>query len=311
MITTRGDSREALLAINAVTPEDPRNPLTNKGTRRSCVDGDAVTASLSFVNAALGAGVLAYPFAFSAAGLVVAASTTLFIGCLSTFSLCIIMHSMQVARSRVLAASSVSSFGDLVREVLGPKGSTFLEVLIVGNGFGACVGYIEVIEDAADSVTSDARLSSFHISRKEFRLIALCVAALPCVGLSCLRSIEALKYSAAASVIAVFFVVGTLLYQAIENPCNPKACVDEHGAHGWDEGSSGVALWPTLTIAGLLRVLKALPLIAFALQMHIQCPAVFDAMPARLQTSISGRRLIAVAAVGLVLCLYLPIGGCL
>ena len=86
MSTTRGDGREALLTmINAVTPEDPRNPLTNKDTRRSCVDGDAVTASLSFVNAALGAGVLAYPFAFSAAGLVVAASTTLFIGCLSTF----------------------------------------------------------------------------------------------------------------------------------------------------------------------------------------------------------------------------------
>jgi len=306
MITPRGStsSRETLLAINAVTPEDPRNPLRTVERPRGCVDGDAIVASLSLVNAALGAGVLAYPFAFTIAGLAVASATTAILGCLSTLSLCIIMHSMQVARSKVLIPSSVSSYGDLVREELGQRASTAMEVLIVCYGFGACVGYLEVLEDVANAVTSDASLASLGVGRPTFRLISLCFAALPCFGLSCLRSIEALKYSAAASVLATLFVVATLVVQASLNPCRPSDCTDENGRHGWDRGDAGVSVWPT----SFAKVVKALPLIAFALQMHIQGAAIFAAMPPRLQASVPKRRGVAGAAVALCLAFYYPTG---
>ena len=211
-------TRDGLLAINSITPEEPRFPLAET---KKPVLGDAVVASLSLVNAALGAGVLAYPYAYMSAGLIPASLLTLMLGCLSFMALCSLMHAMSKARARVPDPSKVSSFGDLVREELGLKASMVLEVLIVLYGFGACVGYLEVLEDVADSVMGSQQsvLDALGLSRAAFQVITLCAATVPCFALSALRSISALKYSAAASVLAVLFVVGILVSQAITNPC--------------------------------------------------------------------------------------------
>ena len=79
-----------------------QTPVKASRDTAKCVlcDGDAVVASLSLVNAALGAGVLAYPFAFMSAGIVAASLCTVILGSLSYVSLCIIFHSMAVARQR-------------------------------------------------------------------------------------------------------------------------------------------------------------------------------------------------------------------
>jgi hypothetical protein len=81
-------------------------------------------------------------------------------------------------------------------------------------------------------------------------------------------------------------------------------CLDENGDDGWRPGARGVSPWP-VDAAG---VLKALPLITFAMQAHIQSAAVFVELPARLQHSARARRGIAVGATVVVLSLYLPAG---
>ena len=65
-----------------------------------------------------------------------------------------------------------------------------------------------------------------------------------------------------------------------------------------------MSLWP-LSLRG---VFKSLPLIAFAMQCHIQCGAAYCEMPARLRRSARGQRGIALGAVALTLALYFPAG---
>jgi hypothetical protein len=72
-------------------------------------DGEAIGAILALVNAALGAGVLAYPYAFMSAGIVPASIFTAAIGTLSLGSLFIIMHAMAVMQKR--HGEGVASFG--------------------------------------------------------------------------------------------------------------------------------------------------------------------------------------------------------
>ena len=102
-----------------VDPEDEGKPASAR-----FIDGEQIGAALALVNAALGAGVLAYPFAFMSAGIIPASLFTLFIGLLSFMALCFIMHSMKVARER---RPSVASFGELVHCALGPRASAVLE----------------------------------------------------------------------------------------------------------------------------------------------------------------------------------------
>ena len=192
------------------------NSQTQVLDKRPWVDGPTIVGILSLVNAALGAGVLAYPFAFMSAGMVLASVFTTAIGVLSMCSLCIIMHCMTILQARE-GAANVKSFGDLVKYGLGQKASTALEALIVVYMFGACVGYLEVLDDVFHGVVSDAQLSHVGLDRQQADVLCLCAAAVLCFALATLRSIEALKYTAAAAVLAVFLTVVTLVFW----PCTP------------------------------------------------------------------------------------------
>ena len=283
-------------------------------------DKHTCVAILSLVNAALGAGVLAYPFAYMSAGMVLASVFTTAIGFLSMVSLCIIMHSMTVLQQRE-GMAAIRSFGDMIKYGLGARASNALEALIVVYMFGACVGYLTVLENVFDGVVSDAQLKHLGFtSRHEADVLCICAASVVCFALATLRSIEALKYSAAAAVLAVLFTVGTLVYQAFADPCLPplanatatqqrmdgSRCVDEMGRHGWTRAVPGVSLWPGED--GFSGVLKALPLICFAVQCQIQCAAAYCEMPPRLARSVTARRKVAYGATALTLLLYFPAG---
>ena len=189
-------------------------------SRRRCIDTDAVTAALALVNAALGAGVLAYPFAFMSAGMVTASALTAFLGALSLVALCIVMHGMKEAHAKV-GMSTVASYSDLVRHGLGRNAAAGLEMLIVIYMFGACVGYLEVLRDVAGGMLGPQRSLKTD-------MITMVAASAVCCALSMLRQISALKYSAAAAVLATLFTVGTLVYQAFADPCTPENCHDEN-----------------------------------------------------------------------------------
>lgn len=300
---------EVLLGSDEIKP--PRGSLLDDGESDppGCIDGPAITGSLALVNAALGAGVLAYPFAFMSAGMVAGNIVTMGMGVLCFCTLCIVMHSMATMQERY-GANAVRSYGELVKLGLGNRAAVALEVMIIFYMFGACVGYLEVLEDVFNGFefTSNSTLHTkwgkTGLNKEMADIIALAGAAILCFGLSTLRDISSLKYSAAAAVLAVLFTVGTLVYQAILHPCTPSSCKDETGQPGWTPGEPGVTALPR----SLKDLIKALPLICFAMQCHIQCAAAYCEMPARIRRSVPKRRGVAIMAIVLILALYFPAG---
>lgn len=313
---TRTGSRNAI-GVAPLLGESPslNDPLgLEKPKPAGLCNGDSIGAVLTLVNSALGAGVLAYPFAFMNAGMAMASLETFILGLLSYTALISIMHCMKSAQE---ADPACRSYGDLITFGLGKRVAKFVEGLIVVYAFGSCVGYLILLGDMLQPLLS----ANSSLDKPTSRLVVTCAACVGCFLLCLLRRITALKYSAGAAVAATFFTVGLLVYQAKAHPCQPGHCADERGScdpsvhdgcdphhparDGWPvPGPPGVYSWP-VAAADMMR---SLPLIAFALQCHIQCAMVYSELPSAIGRAASSRRSIAFGAVALVLVLYFPTG---
>ena len=139
-------------------------------------------------------------------------------------------------------------------------------------------------------------------------MVLLSSAAI-CALLCMLRNLSALKYAAAAAVLAVGFTVAMLIRQALLYPCEHGDCIDECGRPGWCDANSTTSSATGVYAAppSVASVFQALPLIAFALQCHIQSALCWSELPPRLQGDAATRK-IGLGAVVLVLVLYIPTG---
>lgn len=125
---------------------------------------------------------------------------------------------------------------------------------------------------------------------------------------------------------AVLTTVLMLVKNYARHPCRLGDCTDPAGVTDWCSvgqcsgwctaeqlslqpercpgGTDGVSSWPRNGD----QFLRALPLIAFALQCHIQGAAVYNEMPPRLKSSAAASMAIAAASSCLLAMLYLPMG---
>lgn len=268
--------------------------------KRSSCFLDAAAASLTLANSALGAGILAYPYAFMSAGVAGASIATAFMALCSFVSLCCIMRLM--ATAQFLSEAPVRSFGDLVRLAFGDCVCSVVEALVVFYCFGACVGYIVLLGDVFTPLMCKAVSGRLSFSKVHLIMEAGCavLAWLLCL----LRRISALKYTAVLAVAATFCVVAMLVRQVLMMPCDAAHCTDETGKGGWPLPAGDGWLWPA-DFAGLLR---ALPLIAFAMQCHMQMCIVYAEMPSHIAESQGRRRAVALASVMILLVMYFPTG---
>jgi amino acid permease len=262
---------------------------------------DGCSAALTLANSALGAGILSYPFAFMSAGVAGASIATAFMGFCSFVSLACIMRLMAIARETSL--TPVSSYGDLVRFALGDTVAGVVEILVVFYCFGACVGYIVLLGDVFTPLVLKV-LPNFTKADTLHLLVEV-----GCTGLAfllcLLRRISALKYTAVLAVAATFGIVGMLIHQVLLHPCDASHCSDEHHASGWPlDNYGGGWMWPE----GFSGLFRAFPLIAFAMQCHMQCAIVYCEMPARISQAPGRRQMVALAAVLLLLVMYFPTG---
>eukprot|EP00315_Gephyrocapsa_oceanica_P057882 CAMPEP_0185491922 /NCGR_PEP_ID=MMETSP1366-20130426/15071_1 /TAXON_ID=38817 /ORGANISM="Gephyrocapsa oceanica, Strain RCC1303" /LENGTH=407 /DNA_ID=CAMNT_0028100721 /DNA_START=55 /DNA_END=1278 /DNA_ORIENTATION=+ len=218
------------------------------------------------------------------------------------------------------AGPSVTSFGGLMRWGCGPAASNVVDGLVFVNSCGACVGYLVLLGDVVPPIVLDAVPAAKKMDAGQLRAAAASVASLPCLLLSMLRHISALRFTAGVAVFACFFTAGLLTAQAIQHPCRPGDCYDGAGRNGWctaaqaanassaaacyaDRPTAGVSLWPE-SVSGLLR---AFPLLMNAMQCHIQASFVFAEMRPALRES-RPRTAIAASAVSLLAFFYLTVG---
>jgi len=294
-------------------------PATERPRRLLC-DGSFGTAVLTTANSALGAGVLAFPVAFRDAGLVGGSILLLVIGAAASVGLRTVLHCMSRAQAM---DPSVKDYTKMVSAAFGTKAEVGVTVLILLYLFGACWGYLVLLADTAAPLVlkADPRLDE-ALART---LVQVCASVL-CVGLCSLRSINTLKYSSAVSVAAVLTMVFMLVKNYAAHPCELGDCTAAPGPSDWcpagecsgwctgeqlarrpelcPGGTEGVSAWP----ADADQLLRALPLVAFALQCHIQGPAVYTEMPRRLQSSPAAHTAVALASSLVLIALYLPTG---
>ena len=254
------------------------------------------TAVVTTALAALGAGVLAYPFAFMKAGLVGGGILLFTMSTFGGIALFILMRSIAYVQR---TEPSVHAYGEVVRVLCGPCAGTVVEIGVIFYAMGACWSYLVLLADVIGPVVG--RFSS--LPDELVSQLVMAISALIGLLLCLLRKINALKWTAVIAVLAVLMLVAALVREYVKHPCKPDDCTDEEGVPGWPRGGRGVKLFPD----GFGSVAAAIPLVTFALQCHIQTPSVYAEVPVSLRTP----RVNVATAVGtyaLLCLLYLPTG---
>ena len=106
--------------------------------------GEFLTPVLTFANAALGAGVLAYPFAYEGTGLAIGPILTTGIALLAFSSLVVIMR---VAAEVQATQPHVQSYGGIVTAVVGRRAGLAVDVLCLCYCFAGTISYTVLVGD--------------------------------------------------------------------------------------------------------------------------------------------------------------------
>ena len=233
------------------------------------VDSSVGTATLvgstfQLANCAIGAGVLAFPYAFANCGLA--------IGPLLLVYLALTVGVTQLVVIKASAETGAASYEDMVRIVLGKGWGTVLEVVVLLYQFGACVAYLDVVADQGTSIMCAYGYSTFGdlCDGSQFLLRAILVAAIAfgfCLPFSIPRRIDTLAKISMVGVLAPMIMSTAIVVLGVLDMT--------------DRGLEQVFYkikWVPDSQTGVHDVLKSVPIILFALQSHIVTPSVYQEM---------------------------------
>ena len=185
---------------------------------------------------------------------------------------------------------------------MGARWAVTTEILLIAFEFGACWGYLVLLTDMIKPLV----IKMLGCTDSVAVIYCMLGSGAVCYSLSLLRRVSALRYASGLACAATLFMVVMLVRQSLMHPCEPGDCDDERDdpKSGWEhEGDRGVALGPR----DFGSIAAALPLIAFALQTHLQVPAVYSEIPVSLRTPRFGMYF-AIATYTILICLYTPAG---
>ena len=245
-ITVVDDVHE--LALNGISSARPRVRVRHGTVRGS-------TATL--VNCAVGAGVLATPYAARACGYVGAFVLIASTAIASAVTLRILV--------RAGATFASESFQGLVRDAFGARASRAVAATLVAYLFGSCVAYLIIIGDSYERVVDGFKNNDDDSTARAFwetRRCAIVVAA-TCVAtpLSLARELTRLAPSSVIALLALAYTAIAIVIKAVMN-----SDVD---------GRSTAVAW-TLSEESILAV----PIVVFAFQCHIQVLSIFAELSA-------------------------------
>lgn len=280
-------------------------------------------AIFNLANTAVGAGVLAFPYAFKESGLGLGLLVVIGLTVLACISQRMVVlgalecqEKYRLATNMVRSGSmqshekmkEVDSYDALIRVLLGPKWGTLMEVIIAIYQFGACVAYVLVFDDQLNPLLkcalcggaccsarpeaddSGCHCASFFCSRYVIIIVGTWLLMFPP---SMLHDISRLKWLSVAGIACPLFMCASIMYFGIHDMVTK----------GFDM-EFGHVEWFTSDATG---VFVAIPMFCFALQSHISVPVVYHSCPPELQTE-GGFAKIILAAYTVVLSLYIPTG---
>lgn len=253
-------------------------------TRRLAGGTSAVGAVFIVVNAALGAGLLNFPAAFSAAGGVTA-------GIVLQLVLLLFIISGLVILAHCADACSERTYQEVVRGICGRVTGVLCEILIAVYTFGTCIAFFIIIGDQLDKLIGAMMHSlagssvPWYADRKFTITITGILFVLP---LSLPREISVQKYASSLSVLGTCYVTFIVIFRCAQPHEQIPAYIPSR-ASSW------------------IAVFNAVPTICFGYQCHVSSVPVYGSMQ---QQDIRRWGIIVTIAMFIALSVYTGTGVC-
>ncbi|XP_070712242.1 sodium-coupled neutral amino acid transporter 7 [Pempheris klunzingeri] len=248
------DSGERAWLLQSPSVDSVRHPEADS-SRSGGVS--SLGAVFIVVNAALGAGLLNFPAAFSMAGGVTA-------GVMLQLFMLIFIISGLVILGYCSQVCNESTYQEVVRAVCGKVTGVLCEVAIAVYTFGTCIAFFIVIGDQLDRLMAavahetDGTVGVLWYTNRKFTIVV--TAVLVILPLSIPKEIGFQKYASALSVMGTWYVTVVVIVKYI-----------------WPDKELTPSYVPTSS-ASWTAVFNAMPTICFGFQCHVSCVPVFNSM---------------------------------
>lgn len=248
------DSGERARLLQSPTVDSVRHLESD---RRRSGGVSSIAAVFIVVNAALGAGLLNFPAAFSMAGGVTA-------GLMLQMFMLIFIISGLVILGYCSQVSNESTYQEVVRASCGKVTGVLCEVAIAIYTFGTCIAFFIVIGDQLDrliaAVDDDSKgMVTYHwYTDRKFTIVV--TAVLVILPLSIPKEIGFQKYASALSVMGTWYVTVVVIVKYI-----------------WPDKEVTPGNIPS-SASSWTAVFNAMPTICFGFQCHVSSVPVFNSM---------------------------------
>lgn len=248
------DSGERAWLLQSPSVDSDRHLETD---RRRNGGVSSLGAVFIVVNAALGAGLLNFPAAFSMAGGVTA-------GVMLQMFMLIFIISGLVILGYCSKVSNESTYQEVVRATCGKVTGVLCEVAIAVYTFGTCIAFFIVIGDQLDRLIAavahetEGAVSSHWYTDRKFTIVV--TAVLVILPLSIPKEIGFQKYASALSVMGTWYVTIVIIIKYM-----------------WPDKGVTPSFVPASS-SSWTAVFNAMPTICFGFQCHVSCVPVFDSM---------------------------------
>lgn len=187
-------------------------------------EATSLSSYINLTNTIVGSGMLGLPYAFANTGWVLGSILISLSGMASIFSL----HLLSICASKVPRPASFYS----VTEATVPQLSFLIDTAVFLQCFGVSCSYLIVFGGLMPDVMRQIGADDAYQQRQIWVLIGFAIVA----PLSCLRKLDALKYTSGLAIIFVVFLTFLILLFAVNVPgLDPCADADDDQCGGEQE----------------------------------------------------------------------------
>lgn len=290
---TNASSKQSQLEtlISATSVSESSQSVTSQSYKSIC-DGEENSATIvscffNLCNTIVGSGMLGLPYAFSKTGWLLGTILSLLCAGFSCFAL----HCLALC---ALEHPSPTSFYSVAADVV-PRFTFLIDIAVAVKCFGVATSYLIVMGDLMPQVMEQFGGSSFSRQRELWVLVGFAMVA----PLSCLRSLDSLKFTSLLSIIFVMFLtVIIILYASDIDGLDPCPGHDDIASACSGSVSSVTVNTDTLRTLSIF-------IFGFTCQQNIFSVVneLRDPTPTRINIVIT-------TAVGVALCVYFTAAGC-
>lgn len=254
---------------------DQWEPLLNKNL------GSAgfVPSVINLIVNVLGVGVLTISWALTQTSVVNGIALLVIMCVLNIFAFHLI--------ARCCEASGSFSYLDMGRMVLGHRGGTIVQSVVLFHTYFSCVSYTIFIGDLLPKAITSTFNSDLDLGESGFRALVIVVLAVAVLTpLALVKKLEFLKYTSFSACVGIGFLVCVVIYRFVRPPST---------ALPWEDRT---ILWFEFEPC----LLPAVPILSLSFCAHFNGPDYFKELKSR-----SVKRFTQVAGVALFICLVVGI----